>query len=41
MDFIAAEVNISQQILVEHTFDKSLQNALNHTAIIDKGTQPT
>lgn len=36
MDFIAAEVNISQQIFVEHTFDKSLQNA-----IIDKGTQPT
>lgn len=41
MDFIAAEVNISQQIFVEHTFDKSLQNPLKHTAIIDKGTQPT
>ena len=41
MDFIAAEVNISQQIFVEHTFDKSIQNALKHTAIIDKGTQPT
>lgn len=41
MDFIAAEVKVSQQIFLEHTFDKSLQNALKHTTIIDKGTQPT
>lgn len=39
MDFIAA-VKVSQQLFVEHSFDKSLQNALKHAAIIDKGTQP-